>query len=102
MMTYREIIQAISQRLGCANANLAIEDRDSLLEQLRQQQIEQQRDEIAANGERVRHATNMGTAQIFENDKDLKSDLFEDSQAEDIFRAVDLDGNHFTYTARRV
>lgn len=39
MMTYREIIQAI--------ASLPIEDRDSLLEQLRQQQIEQQRDEIA-------------------------------------------------------
>lgn len=78
-MTYWEIIQAISQRLGCANASLPIdEDRDILLEQLRQQQIEQQRDEIAANGEWVRHAIKMVTAQIFKNDEDLKSDLFED------------------------
>ncbi len=103
MMTYREIIQAISQRLGCANASLPIEDRDSLLEQL------QQRNEIAANGKRVRHTTKLDTAQSSKNIEDLRSDL-EDSQAEDIFLAVDFpkeslrqrDGNHFTYTARRV
>ena len=97
-MTYREIVQATSQRLGCANASLPLEDRDSLLEQL-QQPIEQQRNEIAANGERVCHTTKLGTAQSFENVEDLRSDL-EDSQAEDIIHAVDCDGNPFTYTLR--
>jgi hypothetical protein len=69
MMTYREIIQAISQRLGCANASLPIEDRDSLLEQLHQQQIEQQRNEIAANGERVRHTTKLEQLKALEISK---------------------------------
>ncbi len=91
MMTYREIIQAV--------ASLPLEDRESLLEQLHQQQIEQQRNEIADNGERVLHATKMGTAQSLENIEDLKSAL-EDSQEEDIFYAVDRDGNPFTYTVR--
>jgi hypothetical protein len=98
MTNYREIVQAISQRLGCVNASLPLEDRDSLLEQL-QQPIEQQRNEIAANGERVRHTTKLGTAQSFENVEDLRSDL-EDAQAEDIIHAVDRDGNPFTYTVR--
>ncbi len=107
MMTDREIIQAISQRLGCANESLPIEDRDSLLERLHQQQIEQQQNEIADNGDslserlrqRVRHATKLSTAQSSRNIEDLKSDL-EDAQAEDIFRAVDRDGNPFIYTVR--
>ncbi len=98
MTNYREIVQAISQRLGCANASLPLEDRDSLLEQL-QQPIEQQRNEIAANGERVCHTTKLSTAQSSENVEDLKSDL-EDTQAEDIIHAVDRDGNPFTYTVR--
>jgi hypothetical protein len=98
MMTYREIVQATSQRLGCANASLPLEDRDSLLEQL-QQPIEQQRNEIAANDERVCHTTKLSTAQSSENIEYLKSDL-EDTQAEDIIHAVDRDGNPFTYTLR--
>jgi hypothetical protein len=91
MMTYQEIIQAV--------ASLPLEDRESLLEQLHQQQIEQQRNEIADNGERVIHATKLSTAQSLENIEDLRSDL-EGSQAEDIFHAVDRDGNPFTYTVR--
>jgi hypothetical protein len=98
MTNYREILQAISQRLGCANTSLPLEDRDSLLEQL-QQPIEQQRNEIAANGERVCYTTKLDTAQSSKNIEDLKSDL-EDSQAEDIIHAVDRDGNPFTYTLR--
>ena len=106
MMTYGEILQAISQRLGCANTSLPLEDRDSLLEQL-QQPIEQQRNEIAANGERVCYTTKLDTAQSSKNIEDLKSDL-EDSQAEDIIHAVESpeerlhqrDGNPFTYTLR--
>jgi hypothetical protein len=99
MTNYREILQSISQRLGCANTSLPLEDRDSLLEQL-QQPIEQQRNEIAANdGERVCYTTKLDTAQSSKNIEDLKSDL-EDSQAEDIIHAVDRDGNPFTYTLR--
>lgn len=84
MMTDREIIQAIE--------SLPIEDRDSLLERLHQQQIEQQRNEIAANGNRVRHTTKLSTSQSSTN--------IEDSQEEDIIHAVDRDGNPFTYTVR--
>jgi hypothetical protein len=91
MMTYQEIIQAV--------ASLPLEDRESLLERLHQQQIEQQPNEIADNGELVLHATKKGTAQSLENIEDLKSAL-EDSQEEDIFHAVDRDGNPFTYTVR--
>jgi hypothetical protein len=91
MMTYQEIIQAV--------ASLPLEDRESLLEQLQQQPIEQQRNEIADNGERVLHATKMETAQSLGNIEDLRSDL-EDSQKEDIFHAIDRDGNPFTYTVR--
>lgn len=91
MMTYGEIVQAI--------ASLPIEERDNLLEQLYQQPIEQQRNEIAADRERVLHATKMGTAQSSRNIEDLTSDL-EDSQEEEIFHAVDRDGNPFTYGVR--
>jgi hypothetical protein len=92
MMTYQEIIQAV--------ASLPLEDRESLLERLHQQQIEQQRNEIADNGERGLHATKLSTAQSLENNiEDLKSDL-EDAQEEDIFHAVDRDGNPFTYSVR--
>jgi hypothetical protein len=92
MMTYQEIIQAV--------ASLPLEDRESLLEQLHQQPIEQQRNEIADNGERAIHATKPIAAQSLENNiEDLKSDM-EGSQEEDIFHAVDSDGNPFTYTVR--
>jgi hypothetical protein len=86
MMTYGEIIQAISQRLGCANASLPLEDRDSLIEQ-RQQPIEQQRNEIADNGDAL-------------SEKLHQRVRIEDAQEEDIIHAVDSDGNPFTYTVR--
>jgi hypothetical protein len=93
-MTYQEIVKAISQRLGCANESLPVAERDSLLELIRQQQIEQRREEIAATGERVRQAVKMGTAQNFENVEDLKSYLQADS--EDEIDYIDRDGHPLT------
>jgi hypothetical protein len=86
-MTYQEIIQAIE--------SLPVAERDSLLELIHQQQIEQRRDEIAATGERVRQAVKMGTAQSFEPVEDLKSYLQVDS--EDEVHYIDRDGNPLTY-----
>ena len=86
-MTYQEIVTAI--------ASLPVGERDSLLELIRQQQIEQRPDEIAATGERVRQAVKMGTAQEFENVEYLKSYLQADS--EDEVRYIDRDGNPLSY-----
>ena len=86
-MTYQEIVKAI--------ASLPVAERDSLLELIRQQQIEQRRDAIAATGERVRQAVKMSTAQEFENVEDLKSYLQADS--EDEVHYIDRDGNPLTY-----
>ena len=87
-MTYQEIVKAI--------ASLPVAERDSLLELIYQQQIdEQRRDEIAATGERVRQAVKMGTAQEFENVEDLKSYLQADS--EDEVHYIDRDGNPLSY-----
>jgi hypothetical protein len=86
-MTYQEIVKAI--------ASLPVAERDSLLELIRQQQIEQRRDKIAATGERVRQALKMGTFQDFENVEDLKSSLQADS--EDEVHYIDRDGNPLSY-----
>ncbi|PSB58002.1 hypothetical protein [Chamaesiphon polymorphus] len=86
-MTYQEIVKAI--------ASLPVAERDSLLELIRQQQIERRPDEIAATGERVRQAVKMGTAQEFENVEDLKSYLQTDS--EDEVHYIDRDGNPLSY-----
>jgi hypothetical protein len=86
-MTYQEIVKAI--------ASLPVAERDSLLELIRQQQIEQQRDEMAATGERVRQAAKIGTAQNFENVEDLKSYLQKD--LEDEVHYIDRDGNPLSY-----
>ena len=85
-MTYQEIVKAI--------ASLPVAERDSLLELIRQQQIEQRRDAIA-DGERVRQAVKMGTAQEFENVEDLKSYLQADS--EDEVNYIDRDGHSLSY-----
>ena len=86
-MTYQEIIQAIG--------NLPTEDRDSLLKLIRQQQIEQRRDEIAESGERLLQAVKMGTAQSFDKIEDLKSYLLADEPDE--VHYIDRDGNPLTY-----
>jgi hypothetical protein len=86
-MTYQEIVKAI--------ASLPVAERDSLIELIRQQQIEQRRDEIATTGEQVRQAVKMGTAQNFENVEDLKSYLQTDS--EDEVHYIDRDGNPLSY-----
>ena len=87
-MTYQEIVKAI--------ASLPVAERDSLLELIYQQQIdEQRRDEIAATGERVRQAVKMGTVQDFENVEDLKSYLQTDS--EDEVHYIYRDGNPLSY-----
>jgi hypothetical protein len=86
-MTYQEIVKAI--------ASLPVAERDSLLELIRQQQIEQRRDEMAATEERVRQAVKMGTVQDFEDVEDLKSYLQTDS--EDEVHYIDRDGNPLSY-----
>jgi hypothetical protein len=86
-MTYQEIVKAI--------ASLPVTERDSLLELIRQQQIEQRRDKIAATGERVHQALKMGTVQDFDNVEDLKSSLQADS--EDEVNYIDRDGNPLSY-----
>ncbi|WP_373539024.1 hypothetical protein [Chamaesiphon sp.] len=86
-MTYQEIVKAI--------ASLPVTERDSLVELMCQQQIEQRRDEIAATGEQVRQAVKMGTAQSFDNVEDLKSYLQTDS--EDEVHYIDRDGNPLSY-----
>ena len=86
-MTYQEIVKAI--------ASLPVAERDSLLELIYQQQIKQQRDEIAATGEQVRQAVKMGTVQDFENVEDLK--LYLQTDSEDEVHYIDRDGNPLTY-----
>jgi hypothetical protein len=82
-MTYQEIVKAIE--------SLPVAERDSLLELIRQQQ----QDEMAATGERVRQAVKMGTVQDFENIQALKSYLQTDS--EDEVHYIDRDGNPLSY-----
>ena len=67
-MTYQEIIDRIE--------SLPIQEQDDLFELIRKRRIEQRRTEIAANGERLRQALKMGTAQRFDNVEDLKLYLF--------------------------
>jgi hypothetical protein len=86
-MTYQEIVKAIE--------SLPVAERDSLLKLIRQQQIEQRRDEIAATGEQVRQAVKMDTAQSFENVEDLKSYL--QAESEDEIDYIDRDGHPLTY-----
>ena len=45
-MTYQEIIKAISQRLGCANESLPVDEQDSLIDLLHQQQKKQRQGEL--------------------------------------------------------
>jgi hypothetical protein len=82
-MTYQEIVKAI--------ASLPVTERDSLLELIRQQQ----QDEIAATGERVRQVVKTATVQDFENVEDLKYYLQTD--LEDEVHYVDRDGNPLSY-----
>jgi hypothetical protein len=88
-MTYQEIIKAIEQ--------IPTGDRDSLLELIRLQQIEQRRAEIATNGERVGQSSDMDTFVSAENVEALKSDLLADSKNEDVIDYIDRDGNPLTY-----
>jgi vacuolar-type H+-ATPase subunit H len=71
-MKYQEIIEEIE--------SLPVEEQDDLFELIRKRRIEQRRTEISANGERLRQAVKMGTAQIFDNVEDLKSYLFADDE----------------------
>ena len=72
-MTYQEIVKAIE--------SLPVAERDSLLELIRQQQIEQRRTEIAQSGAELREDVRMGTtAQQFETVEDLRSYLQVDSK----------------------
>jgi hypothetical protein len=82
-MTYQEIVKAI--------ASLPVAERDSLLELIHQQQVEQRRDEVAATGERVRPSVKMGTVQDFENVENLQAD------SEDEVHYIDRDGNSLSY-----
>ena len=45
-MTYQEIIKAISQRLGCANESLPVDEQNSLIELIRQQQQDRRQAEL--------------------------------------------------------
>ena len=72
MNTYQEIIDRIE--------SLPTEEQDSLFELIRKRRIEQRRTEIAANGERLRQAVKIGTAQRFDSVEDLKSYLFADDE----------------------
>jgi hypothetical protein len=71
-MTYQEIIERIE--------SLPVEEQEDLFELIRKRRIEQRRTEIAAKGERLRQAVNMGTAKQFDNVEDLKSYLFSDDE----------------------
>jgi vacuolar-type H+-ATPase subunit H len=71
-MKYQKIIEEIE--------SLPVEEQDDLFELIRKRRIEQRRTEISANGERLRQAVKMGTAQIFDNVEDLKSYLFADDE----------------------
>ena len=92
-MTYQEIIQAIE--------SLPIGERGSLLDLLHQQQIEQGRDEIAANGERLPQAVKMGTDKGFDNVEDSKLSLLaSDSEDEDEVHYLNRDGNPSSYRVK--
>ena len=86
-MTYQEIVKAIK--------SLPIEQRDSLIELIRQQQIEQRRDEIARAGAELREVVKRGTAQQFERVEALKSYLQADLEEEIYY--IDRDGNSLNY-----
>ena len=92
-MTYQEIIQAIG--------SLPIGERSSLLDLLHQQQIDRERDEIAANGEGLQQAVKMSTAKGFDNVEDSKLSLLaSDSEDEDEVLYLNRDGNPSSYQVK--